>query len=99
MTFSKLLYHRKHKRRGVGGQKKRPNFVNVVCERPLFLFFTALSNLYVALYHGCHLETRCRVVKVKKDLHQGVWKVTAEKRAIKGHIGVESILKACIKGQ
>jgi len=47
-------------------------------------FLLALSNLYVALYHGCHLETRCRVVKVKKDLHQGVWKVTAEKRAIKG---------------
>ena len=65
----------------------------------IFLFFTALSNLYVALYHGCHLETRCRVVKVKKDLHQGVWKVTAEKRAIKGHIGVKLILKARIKGQ
>ena len=33
-TFCKLLYHRKCKRRGVGGQKK-PNLVNVVCERPL----------------------------------------------------------------
>ena len=33
-NFCKLLYHRKCKRRGVGGQKK-PNFVNVVCERPL----------------------------------------------------------------
>ena len=32
-TFCKLLYHRKCKRRGVGGQKK-PNLVNVVCERP-----------------------------------------------------------------
>ena len=32
--FCKLLYHRKCKRRGVGGQKKS-NFVNVVCERPL----------------------------------------------------------------
>ena len=31
-TFCKLLYHRKCKRRGVGGQKK-PNLVNVVCER------------------------------------------------------------------
>ena len=30
----KLLYHIKCKRRGVSGQKK-PNFVNVVCERPL----------------------------------------------------------------
>ena len=33
-TFCKLLYHRKCKRRGVGGQKK-VNFVNEVCERPL----------------------------------------------------------------
>ena len=35
-TICKLLYHRKCKRRGVGGQKK-PNLVNVVCERPLML--------------------------------------------------------------
>ena len=34
LSFCKLLYHRKCKRRGVGGQKK-PNLVNVVCERPL----------------------------------------------------------------
>ena len=34
LTFCKLLYHRKCKQRGVGGQKK-PNFVNIVCERPL----------------------------------------------------------------
>ena len=34
LTFCKLLYHRKCKRRGVGG-KKNTNFVNVVCERPL----------------------------------------------------------------
>ena len=34
MTFCKLLYHRKWKRRGVGCQKKT-NLVNVVCERPL----------------------------------------------------------------
>ena len=33
-TFCKLLYHRKCKWSGEGGQKK-PNFVNVVCERPL----------------------------------------------------------------
>ena len=31
--FCKPLYHRRCKRRGVGGQKK-PNLVNVVCERP-----------------------------------------------------------------
>ena len=35
-TFYKLLYHRKCKRRGVGGQKKT-NLVNVVCERPLII--------------------------------------------------------------
>ena len=34
LTFCKLLYHRKCKRRGVGGQKK-PNLVNIVCECPL----------------------------------------------------------------
>ena len=34
LTFCKQLYHRKCKRRGVGGQKK-PYIVNVVCERPL----------------------------------------------------------------
>ena len=33
-TFCKILYHKKCKRRGVRGQKK-PNLVNVVCERPL----------------------------------------------------------------
>ena len=37
LIFCKLLYHRKCKRRGVGGQKK-PNFVNIVCERPPALF-------------------------------------------------------------
>ena len=36
LTFCKPLYHRQSKRRGVGGQKK-PNLVNVVCERPLIL--------------------------------------------------------------
>ena len=37
-TFCKLLYHRKCKRRRVGGQKK-PNFVNVVCELPLIALY------------------------------------------------------------
>ena len=37
-TFCKHLYHRKCKRRGVGGQNK-PNLVNVVCERPLIRNF------------------------------------------------------------
>ena len=36
LIFCKHLYHRKCKRRGVGGQKK-PNLVNKVCERPLIL--------------------------------------------------------------
>ena len=35
-TFCKLLYQRKCKRRGVGGQKKTI-FVNVVFERPLIV--------------------------------------------------------------
>ena len=37
LTFCKLLYHRKCKQRGVGGQKKT-NLVNVVCERPQKVF-------------------------------------------------------------
>ena len=44
----KLLYHRKCKRRGVGGQKK-PNLVNVACERlPIILinFPWATSNKF-----------------------------------------------------
>ena len=42
-TFYKLLYHRKCKRRGVGGQKK-PNLVNVVCEHPLDQLQTILDQ-------------------------------------------------------
>ena len=54
-NFCKLLYHRKCKRRGVGGQKK-PDLVNVVCERPLSkkdirykykYFFILALQLYV----------------------------------------------------
>ena len=36
LTICKLLYHRKCKRSGVGGQKK-PNLGNVVCKRPPIL--------------------------------------------------------------
>ena len=36
-TFCKFLYHRKCKRRAVGGQKKT-NFENIVSERPLSRF-------------------------------------------------------------
>ena len=48
LTFRKLLYHRKCKQRGVGGQKK-PNFVNVVCERPLIFHINDLAS---ELYRG-----------------------------------------------
>lgn len=41
-------------------------------------YLMALSNLYVALFHGCQLETRCRVIHVEKD--SNLWKVSAEKR-------------------
>ena len=40
-TFCQRLYHRKCQRRGVGGQKKSQNLVNVVCERPLTPKFQA----------------------------------------------------------
>ena len=43
LTFCKLSYHRKCKRRGVGGQKK-PNFVNIVCERPLVYMYAFLAQ-------------------------------------------------------
>jgi hypothetical protein len=43
-TFCKLLYHRKCKRREVGGQKKT-NLVNIVCERPLRVTCTIRSKL------------------------------------------------------
>ena len=32
LNFCQLLYHKKCQRRGVGGQKKPQNLVNVVCE-------------------------------------------------------------------
>ena len=43
-TFCKLLYHRKCKRRGVGGQKKTI-LVNVVCEHPLTIVFNGYHML------------------------------------------------------
>ena len=46
LTFCKLLYHRKCKQRGVGGQKKT-NLVNVVCER---LLMGSLSSLQKSDY-------------------------------------------------
>ena len=48
LTFCKPLYHRKCKRRGVGGQKK-PNLVNVVCERPLNSKFEGVKTFYQIL--------------------------------------------------
>ena len=44
-------------------------------------FLLPLSNLYVALYHGCQLETHCRVIAVTPEQRNGGgWKVKAEKR-------------------
>ena len=55
------MYHRKCKRRGVGGQK-RTNLVNVVCERPLklyqirryvgtlFLFMNSFPTIFFSIY-------------------------------------------------
>ena len=45
-------------------------------------FLLPLSNLYVALYHGCQLEKHCRVIAVTKEQRNGgkYWKVKAEKR-------------------
>jgi glycerol-3-phosphate dehydrogenase len=46
-------------------------------------YLLPLSNLYVALHHGCQLVTRCRVVHVQKE-SQPLWKVEAESRTING---------------
>ena len=43
LTFCKPLYHRKCKRRGVGGQKKT-NLVKGVCKRPLMAAWTAQNS-------------------------------------------------------
>ena len=46
-------------------------------------YLLPLSNLYVALHHGCQLETLCRVIAVTKEREQNgesCWKVKAEKR-------------------
>ena len=49
-TFCKLLYHRKCKPKGVGGQKKK-NLVNVVCECPLSLALKTGRCTTIALYY------------------------------------------------
>ena len=54
LTFCKLLYLRKCKRRGVGGQKK-PNLVNVVCERPLKV--KTLTKCY-SIFHNAFLKNK-----------------------------------------
>ena len=46
-------------------------------------YLIALSNLYVALHHGCKLVTRCRVVHAEK-LGGKTWNVQAEKRDMDG---------------
>ena len=55
LTFRKLLYHRKRKRRGVGGQKKS-NLVNVVCERPLMSKFLLFNKIVDTLYKSVIAE-------------------------------------------
>ena len=42
-TFCKLLFRRKY--RGLGGQKKT-NLVNVVCERPLSVFYVFIKSFF-----------------------------------------------------
>ena len=58
-TFCKLLYHRKCKQRGVGGQKK-PNFVNIVCERPLTVH--SGSKIKQGRYRNCPLFISPRIL-------------------------------------
>merc|ERR1719367_1174921 len=45
-------------------------------------FLMVLSNLYVALHHGCQLKTRCRVVNMKEE--NGIWKIFVEERSQNG---------------
>ena len=61
LTFCKLLYHRKCKRRGVGGQKK-PNFVNIVCER-------GVSKLEVCIRHEFHKKIHKVLQNIKKKFN------------------------------
>ena len=69
LTFCKLLYHRKCKRRGVGGQKKT-NLVNIVCERPLIIFglvFNIYSTILSSLFR-----------KLLRFLHQSLPRVSCD---------------------
>ena len=67
MTFCKLLYHRKCKRRGVGGQKK-PNLVNVVCERPLMQMNSLEKRLELSLsLCGSRLSNLFSTVLLEND--------------------------------
>ena len=66
MTFCKHLYHRKCKRRGVRGQKK-PNLVNVVCERPL-----SGISCYMTIYwppNIRHCDCTMKYWFIKKEWH------------------------------
>ena len=60
-TFCQRLYYRKWQRRGVGGHKK-PEFANVVCERPLRVLWTFLNT--PPLYLGT-----ISVHKIKENSH------------------------------
>ena len=66
LTFCKLLYHRKCKWRGVGGQKK-PNLVNVICERPLTAYTTTILYRFNDFLTVCNFKelgrTCCDMLK------------------------------------
>ena len=65
LTFCKLLYHKKCKQMGVGGQKK-PNFVNIVCERPLTQWGQSNCVCYREVFFENVSEKFCAN---KKDQH------------------------------
>ena len=54
-AFCQRLYHRKYQRRGLGGHKK-PEFANVVCERPLTPISKFNNFLWVCKFLGKNLS-------------------------------------------
>ena len=85
-TFCKLIYHRKCKRRGVGGQKKT-NFVNVVCERPL-------SKTFVSVF-SFQLKIKRANCPVKKSFRMVFWKLFWPTTRKNCSSGWEKLLKIC----
>ena len=83
-TFCKLSYHRKCKRRGVGGQKKT-DFVNVVCERPLtdqlITKSSMISNLYFGVYNAIEYDRLCKLSNHFFYAHEFFFFITFQKVA------------------